>query len=596
MREKNFAWAVWCVALSAACGAGVDDESGGRGGNGATTSTSSSDGGAGATFDVGGTGGVGNGSSLGCSPDLKQVVDEQGNVLATCGPDEGCAGGVCVPACDAAAASKGSIGCDYLISTPHFYPGIAPPCFAAFVTNNWDKDITISDSRLGQSYDVTQFGRIAQSNPNVASWPVVPATGLPPGEVAVLFLSHDPSSVNGTPLTCPIAPAINATGGSAVPGTNVGTAWSVKTNAPVTVYDILPYGGAASYLPSAQLVLPTTAWGTNVVAALPPNDSGGFGFGLSWGQVVALEDMTLEILPSVSLPAGGGLPPLTSGVTGSVPLLAGQYVQWDNAEMTGSILQSDKPFAFIGGNTYQCYSSATSSGGGCDSGHQLVPPVSALGNDYVGIPFTSRSASVPAESIQYRMVGVADGTTLTFEPPVPTAPTSLALGQSVTFEATGPFRVTSQGEEFPFYLGQSMSGCSVGGSFECLGDEDYVVMLPPAQWLARYVFFTDPTYPTTNLVFVRRRVNGMFFDVNLECLGTVTGWQPIGNGEFEIANADVVRNSLPNGACNNGPQLASSDAPFGLMVWGLSTYASYGYPAGGNASTINTVVVPPVPQ
>jgi hypothetical protein len=121
-------------------------------------------------------------------------------------------------------------------------------------------------------------------------------------------------------------------------------------------------------------------------------------------------------------------------------------------------------------------------------------------------------------------------------------------------------------------------------------------MLPPAQWLARYVFFTDPTYPTTNLVFVRRRVNGMFFDVNLECLGTVTGWQPIGNGEFEIANADVVRNSLPNGACNNGPQLASSDAPFGLMVWGLSTYASYGYPAGGNASTINTVVVPPVPQ
>jgi hypothetical protein len=586
------------VTLLLGCEAGSsdDDAVGARGGNGdggttSPTTTTSSDGGAGAGFAVGGSGGAGNGTSIGCSPDLKQVVDEQGNVLETCGPDEGCAGGMCVPACEAAAASKGSIGCDYLISTPYFYVGIAPPCFAAFVTNNWDKDVTISVSRGGQSYDATQFSRIAQANPNAAAWPPLPATGLPPGEVAVVFLSQDPASFNATPLTCPVAPALSATGGSAVAGTNVGAAWSIQTNAPVTVYDIVPYGGASSYLPSAQLVLPTSAWGTNVVATLPPITPSG----VAWGQVVALEPTTLSILPSVTLPGGGAIPTLNQGVTGMVTLQAGEYLQWSGPEMTGSILQADKPFAFIGGNTYQCYTSATSSGGGCDSGHQLVPPVSALANDYIGIPFTSRSPNLPAESIQYRMVGVADGTTLTFEPPVPTAPASLALGQSVTFEATWPFRVTSQGEDFPFYLGQSMSGCFVGG-FDCVGDEDYVVMLPPAQWLSRYVFFTDPSYPSTNLVFVRRKVNGAFSDVTLECSGTVSGWQPIGAGDFEIANVDVIRNNVPNGACTNGPQLAFSDAPFGLMVWGLSSAASYGYPAGGNASTINTVVVPPVPQ
>jgi hypothetical protein len=198
----------------------------------------------------------------------------------------------------------------------------------------------------------------------------------------------------------------------------------------------------------------------------------------------------------------------------------------------------------------------------------------------------------------YRIVGVQDGTTLTFDPPVFDAPTSLSLGQSVTFESTMAFRVTSQGNEFPFYLGQAMSGCFVPGSddFNCLGDEDYVTMLPPAQWLSRYVFFSDPTYPTTNLVFVRKRTAGAFADVTLECLGTLTGWQPVGSsGEFEITNVDLIRNNAPNGACNNGPQAAESTAPFGLMVWGLSTFASYGYPAGGNASTINTVV-PPVPQ
>jgi hypothetical protein len=32
------------------------------------------------------------------------------------------------------------------------------------------------------------------------------------------------------------------------------------------------------------------------------------------------------------------------------------------------------------------------------------------------------------------------------------------------------------------------------------------------------------------------------------------------------------------------------------MVWGLDTYSSYAYPAGGSAEAINTVVVPPIPQ
>ena len=36
-----------------------------------------------------------------------------------------------------------------------------------------------------------------------------------------------------------------------------------------------------------------------------------------------------------------------------------------------------------------------------------------------------------------------------------------------------------------------------------LGDEEFVIVLPPAQFLARYAFFTDPTYATTNLVFTR---------------------------------------------------------------------------------------------
>jgi hypothetical protein len=596
------------LPLLAACGAGTDATSSGEGvggdaTSGTTTSSTGSSGQGGASATTGsfmsGTGGAPSEVRT-CSADLKQILDENGMVLETCGPNEGCAGGVCVAACDAAAASKGSLGCDYVLSTPNFlsvpaFPSIRPPCFAAFVANSWDRDIVLEVRRAGQTFDVTQFGRVAQPNPDVATWPAVPASGLPPGEVAVLFLSHDPQSSNLTPLTCPIAPAISGTNGTGVIGTGVGTAWSITTDAPVTVYDILPYGGADSYLPSAQLVLPTTAWGTNYVAVLPPGSNSPYSS--LWGQVVAREPTTIQILANVNLPGGGSVPPISAGVQSSFTLQAGEFIQWDGPAMSGTVLQSDKPIAFLSGNTYQCYTSTTSSGGGCDSGHQQIAPVSALGSEYVGIPFTSRGLPVLGqESIFYRILGVADGTLLTFDPPIPGAPSVLSLGQVVDFEAQTPFRVTSQSDQFPFYIGEAMSGCNVPGNGAQLGDEDFVNLLPPAQWLSKYVFFSDPTYPTTNLVFVRKKAGGAFADVNLECLGVIGGWTPVGtNGDYEITNVDLIRDGLPNGACNNGPQVASSTAPFGLMVWGLDYYSSYGYPAGGNAATINTVVVPPEP-
>ncbi|HPB98792.1 MAG TPA: IgGFc-binding protein, partial [Polyangiaceae bacterium] len=265
---------------------------------------------------------------------------------------------------------------------------------------------------------------------------------------------------------------------------------------------------------------------------------------------------------------------------------------------------------FTGGNGYLCLKGMSSKGGGCDSGHQAIPPVAALGYRYVGIPYTTRRADLQPESIIYRIVGAVAGTSLTFDPPVPGAPTTLDVGQMVDFEATGPFVVSSQDEDHPFYLGQMMTGCFVhGGSrpginpaslsaeYNCLGDEEYVNILPPAQFLSRYIFFTDPTYGTTNLVLTRVKTPSGFKEVSVGCSGVVSGWQPVGSsGEFEIANVDLVRSAHGVAGCTNGPQSAQSDGPFGLMVWGLDSFASYAYPAGGNIAPINTVVVPAVPK
>ncbi len=70
-----------------------------------------------------------------CSADLHAVVDEQGQVLETCAGDQGCADGVCVAACDAAAASKANFGCTFMVPTPPAYPPALPPCFAVFLAN-----------------------------------------------------------------------------------------------------------------------------------------------------------------------------------------------------------------------------------------------------------------------------------------------------------------------------------------------------------------------------------------------------------------------------------------------------------------------------
>lgn len=548
----------------------------------------------------------GGGKKLGCTGDLRNVIDENGQVVMQCPADQGCAGGVCVPACDAAAASKGSIGCDYQVATPSFYAFIKPPCFAVFLANNWPMDAKISVSRNAMSYNVSSFGRIATPGQPEAQWPPVPATGIPPGKVAVLFMSHDPQSVNGTPLTCPIPPAINQQFGSALPnsgtGYNItgrGQAWHIVSSYPVTAYDILPYGGAKSYLPSAELLFPTTAWGTNYFGIVPLRGTSQ----PQWGQVVAAQNGTqITVFPNVNLPGGnngGAVAPAPANTQTNYTLNAGEYIQWqESQEMSGTIIQSNQPIAFTGGQGYDCYKSMTSSGGGCDSAHQQVPPVSAFGYEYVGIPYTTRMASLQDESIIYRIVGAVKGTNLTYSPAVAGAPSSINAAQVVDFEAKGPFVVKSQDANHPFYLGQVMPGCMVTGGSRppggCLGDEEYVNILPPAQFLTKYVFFTDPTYPTTNLVFVRVKTPQGFKDVNLDCKGNLTGWKAI-TPNYEITNIDLIRGGIKNGSCDNGPHTASSDGPFGLMVWGLDTFSSYAYPAGGNIAPINTVIVPPMP-
>ncbi|HEY1956787.1 MAG TPA: IgGFc-binding protein [Polyangiaceae bacterium] len=541
-----------------------------------------------------------------CSPDLHEILDPNGNVITTCPADQGCAGGQCVAACDAAAAAKGSVGCDFMVATPSFFydpPAYSAPCFAIFLANNWGKDTVVTVDRAGVTYDATKFGRISAVGTAPASWGAIPVSGVPQSKVAVLFMDDSPSAS----FACPVTPAIQST--TEVSGTGRGQAWHIKTSFPVSAYDILPFGGAASYLPGATLLYPTTAWGTNYIAALPKLGSGDQADqgGPHWGQIVAFENgTTVDIVPTVALPSGTNVSAAVKNVKTTYTLAAGEYVQWQpgytwqqhpaesvGMDMSGSIISSNNPIAFNGGNGYLCLGSATSSGGGCDSDHEQIAPIQALGSLYTIVPFEPRAGT--PESVIYDFTGIVDGTQLTYDPPQPTLPTKVDLGQKLEFESTKEFVVKSQDAQHPFHVALMMPGSNGTNS---LGDEDYVQMVPPAQFLASYVFYSDVTYSTTNFTVVRNKTSQGFQDVTIDCVGTVTGWKPVDAGDtYEYAWVDIVKGGVAqHNNCQNGPHTASSKGPFGITVWGEDSAASYGYPAGGNLSTINSVIVPPVPH
>jgi hypothetical protein len=153
-------------------------------------------------------------------------------------------------------------------------------------------------------------------------------------------------------------------------------------------------------------------------------------------------------------------------------------------------------------------------------------------------------------------------------------------------------------------MAQYMEGCT-RYNVRAEGDPEWVNVIPAAQYLTRYVFFTDPTYPKTNLVVVRKRhaTSGEYADVSLACAGTLSGWKPI--GDYEYTRVDISKGDFEDvGGCSNGSQEMTSDAPFAVTVWGwgdntttpVTPAVSYAYPAGAGIAIINDVTIPPEPR
>jgi hypothetical protein len=566
-----------------------------------------------------------NGCELGCSADLKKVVDCNGEVVLECPGDHACAGGACIDdPCFAAEEAKSSYGCDYwALKTPLVAEGDGA-CFAAFVANTWSTPVHIELRRQGEALPAAAIQIPKGQGSSLGYEPYDPVGGLPVGEVAIAFLSEGPktgSSINGMP-PCPVPPAVAAE--TAVKGTGRGHAFNIRTDRPVVAYQILPYGGGRAAATSATLLFPTSAWGTNYIAVSAYPKSTIVLSAHPSLDILARENGTeVQIQPKVSIEGGPGVAAATAGVPVTYTLAAGEILQVEqDLELTGSPIQSNKPIAIWGGAS--CLNVPVNLPA-CDSAQQQIPHVQALGHEYAAVRYRNRSAaaafplplppSFPTndavfdgtnETPPWRLVGAVDGTVLSWEPEPPQgAPVSLDQGDVHEFNAAGPFIVRSQDQKHPFYAAGYMTG---GYAFGGEGDAEWVNLVPTDQYLDSYVFFTDPTYSETELVVVRKAGPKGLADVVLDCAGALGGWEPLGG--YEWTRVDLVTKNFESvGGCNNGRHLIHSSAPFGVTVWGWGAimgktfddlngtqYVSYAYPAGMSVKPVNTVTVPPVPK
>jgi IgGFc binding protein len=582
-----------------------------------------------------------------CDPADPGHILRCGVSIFQCGSLEQCEdrgeGAQCVNPCLDSLGNDTSNGCEFYAIEMDTTPDTEGVCYAVFVVNQWKsgESAKIEVSLSGNVLPIEQFARIpAGTGTNLTYGPYSAAGGLPTNEIAILFLSRDPAATSDPHPTwprkladCPAGVVPAVVGDAALHGTGSSTAFRIRTNVPVVAYQMLPYGGGRARVTGSTLLLPTSAWGTNYVVAdayqapsvlIPPSTDARAG---PVTAIVASHDAThVTVKPTATIVAGGGLQGTASGTPITYTLNHGQYLQFtQNDELTGSAVQADAPVAVIGGSTLMDIPLNTNR---ADSAEQMLPPVQALGSEYVAVRYRNRGTT--EETPPWRIVGVVDGTVLAYEGADPSklptgAPFTVNAGELAEFTGSGPFVVRSQDANHPFYFASYMTG---GQPFDGTGDPEFIDVVPPKQYLPRYTFFTDPTYPETNLVVVRVRdaTTGLMPTVTLDCAGVLGGWTPVGTaGTYEMTRVDLSTGNFQGvGMCDNGVHTIEAkldgaidgQAPavpfFGVTIWGwgnditwptddptsndeanpkFTRWVSYGYPAGANFKPLNTAIL-----
>ncbi|MCA9662027.1 MAG: IgGFc-binding protein, partial [Myxococcales bacterium] len=207
---------------------------------------------------------------------------------------------------------------------------------------------------------------------------------------------------------------------------------------------------------------------------------------------------------------------------------------------------------------------------------EQIFPLETWGKDYVA----SRNPKRGNEPMLWRIVAAEDNTKVDFDPPTMMgASIMMNSGDIVEFQEQQDFTISA---DDPILVSGYMLGCSATGVGGCPGDPYMVLMVPNEQFQSDYVFLVDSSYDNDFAKLVRPA--GAAIDV--ACMGVVPEdrWTAIGNSTWEWATIDM---NPGEAMCKPGTNEATGDEPFGIVVSGQSSAASYAYPGGLALKPIN---------
>jgi len=533
-----------------------------------------------------------------CSLDFRSVVDgcNDSRVLEVCPADQGCNKGKCVPAC--AVGADSTMGCEFSTLSPPQNKTDRGSCFGAIVANVWGLPARLEASFGTEPIDIQQAARLVRTSGAKVTYE--PFDGeLQPGDVAAVFLAEARDGSAGQYWRgCP---------GGVTPGHlkelgRLGTfrspVFELKSSMPVSAYSFYPFAATAFANGMGNILLPRASWQTDYVATSVYKAliQGGQLTGMPGLHIVAAEDDTEVTVVGTAAIEGGKAD--VAGALKGVPVTyrlnrAEQLQIQQGQELTGSTFHGNKPFALW---TTHSMAFIPTGHGTADASVSPLFPLKAWGNEYALAPYRSRTSDGAPEDYLYRITAAVDDTVLSYDPARPgDAPVRLSKGQSKEFLARDPFVVKSQDKQHPFAIHAYMTGQGFVNAVRSEGDPEFTLVIPPEQFLGRYVFWVEPDWPSTHLVVVRAREEGKDFKpVTLDCAGELTDWTPIGtSGKYEFTRPWLLSKQKPQAygdkVCGGGRREVKSDGPIGVTVWGIGFATSYAYPAGAGLRDINAV-------
>lgn len=363
-----------------------------------------------------------------------------------------------------------------------------------------------------------------------------------------------------------------------------GKAVRVVADAPVTISGL----NLTQYSVDGMSILPTSALGRRYIVATATDVAPEIQRLPSQFVIAAAHDSTIvEITPTWNTPNH------TAGESYTIRLDKGDLYsamsRGTGGDLSGSLITATKPVAVMAGNT--CTQLPDNRYPACDYLAEMLMPTEAWGLSYHSVPFATRTkgdyhrifASEPNTDIYINGVKVADLTT--------------AGGQkgSGWIDFLPPERaVLDIRASKPILVAQYNNSQTYDGA---KSDPFMIALTPVEQFRTSFTFSTPAVeFPNNYLTVVTDSAGYAGIEVRR---GSSTIWEPlsrlfVGTPRAFTSTIGGRRYVGLTMEITPGVYTMRGPLPFTAYVYGLSTFASYGYPAGmGTRVLATTDATPP---